>query len=72
MGFFLIKSKKDRRYYEHRRKSPYDLDYFLKGGRERRNGKMDRRMTPEFREDWRVNRMRNNASILNILVSLGT
>ncbi len=56
MGLFLKKSKRDRRFYDCRRKSPYNLDYFLKGGIERRNGNTDRRMTPEFSEDWSGNR----------------
>jgi hypothetical protein len=37
-ALFLKKSKRHQRYCEYRRKSPYNLDYFFKGGRERRNG----------------------------------
>ena len=56
MGFFLKKSKRDRRNCEYRRQSFYNLDYFLKGGRERRNGEKDRRLAPECSVDWWGNR----------------
>jgi len=65
MGLFLKKSKRDRRCCEYRRKSAYNLDYFLKGGRERRNGKTDRRLTPERSMDWWGNRTQVTAISLN-------
>jgi len=47
MGIFSKRPNKNRRFGEERRRSPYNLDYFLRGGRERRNGKRDRRLAPE-------------------------
>lgn len=47
MGILFKKPKKNRRRDEDRRRSPYNLDYFLKGGRERRTGRRDRRLAPE-------------------------
>jgi hypothetical protein len=64
MGFLLKKSTRDRRYCKDRRNSPYNLDYFLKGGRERRNGYKDRRLTPERSVDWWGNRTHVTASSL--------
>jgi hypothetical protein len=65
MGFFFKKSKKDQRYCEYRRKSPYNLDYFLRGGRKRRNGQKDRRLTPERSVDCWGNRTHVIAMSLN-------
>jgi hypothetical protein len=65
MGLLFKKSKQDRRDCEYRRESPYNLDYFLKGGRERRNGQKDRRLTPDRGVDWWGNRTHVTAKNLD-------
>jgi hypothetical protein len=42
----------DRRSGEFRRQEIYNLDYFCKGGCERRYGKKDRRSVPDRRREW--------------------
>ncbi len=65
MGLFFRKSRINRRYYDRRQKFLYDLDYFLNGGRERRNGTTDRRLTLDFSEEWRGNGNRIAAITIN-------
>jgi len=53
---FRRRSKKVKRSGEDRRKSPYNLDYFFNGGKERRIGNGNRRLTPDHKMYWWNNR----------------
>jgi hypothetical protein len=49
---FYKRYRKTKRSGENRRKLPYNLDYFFNGGKERRIGNANRRLTPDHRMGW--------------------